>query len=34
MMLGVFYNVFVVFIFGYWAWMKIAHWLVISSLGV
>ncbi len=30
-MLGVFYNVFVVFIFGYWAWMKIA---LIAPVGV
>jgi drug/metabolite transporter (DMT)-like permease len=30
-MLGVFYNVFVVFIFGYWAWTKIA---LIAPVGV
>jgi drug/metabolite transporter (DMT)-like permease len=30
-MLGVFYNVLVVFIFGYWAWMKIA---LVAPVGV
>jgi drug/metabolite transporter (DMT)-like permease len=30
-MLGVFYNVFVVFIFGYWAWTKI---VLIAPVGV